>query len=62
MSLRFVLLGNVDNGKSTLAGRMLIESGYIDDNEIRKARQGLLKKGKTLFERICDFNQIVERN
>lgn len=32
------------------------------DPEIKKARQGLLKKGKTLFEKICDFNQIVERN
>ncbi len=32
------------------------------DPEIRKARQGLLKKGKLLFERICDFNEIHERN
>lgn len=32
------------------------------DPEIKKARQGLLKKGKTLFEKICDFNQIIERN
>ncbi len=30
--------------------------------EIKKARQALLKKGKMLFEKICDFNQILERN
>lgn len=32
------------------------------DPEIKKARQGLLKRGKVLFEKICDFNQILERN
>jgi glycyl-tRNA synthetase beta chain len=32
------------------------------DPKIKEARQGLLKKGKMLFEKICDFNQIVERN
>ena len=32
------------------------------DIKIKNARQALLKKGKTLLEKICDFNQIVERN
>ncbi|MBI2996821.1 MAG: glycine--tRNA ligase subunit beta [Candidatus Melainabacteria bacterium] len=30
--------------------------------KIKQTRQALLKKGKDLFERICDFNQITERN
>ena len=32
------------------------------DPKIKQARQALLKKGKDLFEKICDFNQILERN
>lgn len=31
------------------------------DPNIKKARQALLKKGKDLFEKICDFNKIIER-
>ena len=32
------------------------------DKKIKDTRQSLLKKGKDLFERICDFNKIQERN
>lgn len=32
------------------------------DPKIRQTRQALLKKGKELFERVCDFNKIQERN
>ena len=32
------------------------------DPKIKQARQSLLKKGKELFEKICDFNRIIERN
>lgn len=32
------------------------------DPKIKRTRQALLKKGKTLFEKICDFNQIIERS
>ena len=35
---RFVLLGNVDHGKSTLAGRILINIGYIGERELDKVR------------------------
>lgn len=31
------------------------------DPKIKQTRQALLKKGKDLFEKICDFNQIIER-
>lgn len=29
--------------------------------KIKQSRQALLKRGKDLFEKICDFNQIIER-
>ncbi len=32
------------------------------DPKIKQTRQALLKKGKDLFERICDFNKIIERS
>ncbi len=32
------------------------------DPKIKQARHVLLKKGKELFEKICDFNKITERN
>lgn len=45
----FVLLGNVDNGKSTLAGRIIIETQNIDPNEIEKAKRESEKNGKATF-------------
>lgn len=46
---RFVLLGNVDSGKSTLAGRLLIETKTIDENEINKVQRESEKNGKSSF-------------
>lgn len=45
----FVLLGNVDNGKSTLAGRIIIQTQNIDPNEIEKAKRESEKNGKSSF-------------
>lgn len=45
----FVLLGNVDNGKSTLAGRIIIETQNIDPNEVEKAKRESDKNGKATF-------------
>jgi translation initiation factor 2 gamma subunit (eIF-2gamma) len=45
----FVLLGNVDNGKSTLAGRIIIQTQNIDPNEVEKARRESEKNGKASF-------------
>lgn len=36
---KFVLLGHVDHGKSTLSGRILYNSGYIDDREADKLKK-----------------------
>lgn len=46
---RFVLLGNVDSGKSTLAGRLLIDTKTIDENEINKVQRESEKNGKLSF-------------
>ena len=45
----FVLLGNVDNGKSTLAGRIIIETQNIEANEVEKAKREAEKNGKSSF-------------
>jgi small GTP-binding protein len=45
----FVLLGNVDNGKSTLAGRIIIDTQNIDSAEIEKAKRESEKNGKSSF-------------
>jgi small GTP-binding protein len=45
----FVLLGNVDNGKSTLAGRIIIETQNIDPNDVEKAKRESEKNGKSSF-------------
>jgi len=55
----FIELKNLTGPINSFFEKVLVND---PDPEIKKARQGLLKKGKMLFERICDFNQIVERN
>jgi small GTP-binding protein len=47
--IKFVLLGNVDSGKSTLAGRLLIHSKTIDENQINKVQRESEKNGKGSF-------------
>lgn len=47
--MKFVLLGNVDSGKSTLAGRLLIDTNTIDANEVNKVRKEAEKNGKGSF-------------
>ncbi len=46
---KFVLLGNVDSGKSTLAGRILIETKTVDESEINKVQREAEKNGKQSF-------------
>lgn len=44
MTRRFVLLGNVDHGKSTLAGRILVNIGDIPERELEKMKLEAQKK------------------
>ena len=46
---KFVLLGNVDSGKSTLAGRILIDTKTIDESEINKVQRESEKNNKGSF-------------
>ncbi len=47
--IKFVLLGNVDSGKSTLAGRILIDTNIIDEAEINKVQRDSEKNKKQSF-------------
>lgn len=38
-SFNFVLIGHVDHGKSTLAGRILVDTHEVDEREVEKAKE-----------------------
>lgn len=63
MSIKFVLIGNVDNGKSTLGSRLLISSGNISEDEIYKAKKEAdkYKKGTFWLAYLLDIDD-VERD
>lgn len=44
MSRNFVLLGSVDNGKSTLGGRIKVASGIVSDEELEKCKNEAEKR------------------
>jgi len=48
--MNLVVIGHVDHGKSTTVGRLLFESGAIDEQTISKYKQEAAEKGKAGFE------------
>jgi elongation factor 1-alpha len=48
--LNIVFIGHVDHGKSTTVGRLLLDTGYIRQEEIDKFRAEAESKGKASFE------------
>ena len=36
--IRFVTIGHVDTGKSTLCGHLLYKTGFVDEDEFRKIK------------------------
>ncbi len=48
--LNIVFIGHVDHGKSTTVGRILLDTGYIRQEEIDKYRAEAEAKGKATFE------------
>jgi elongation factor 1-alpha len=48
--MNLVFIGHVDHGKSTLVGRLLLETGHIEQHIIDKYRQEAEAKGKGSFE------------
>lgn len=45
-TLRFITAGSVDNGKSTLIGRLLLDSRALSDDQLREAEQSSRNRGR----------------
>jgi elongation factor 1-alpha len=50
LHMNVVFIGHVDHGKSTLVGRMLLDTGNIEQHIIDKFRKEAESKGKASFE------------
>ena len=48
--INMVFVGHVDNGKSTLVGRLLYELGEVSEQAMKKLRDEAAKIGKATFE------------
>ncbi len=48
--LNVVFIGHVDHGKSTTVGRLLFDSGAVDEQTMRKYKEEAAKLGKSGFE------------
>ncbi len=48
--MNLVFIGHVDHGKSTTVGRILYDSGAIDEQTLKKLREEAEKLGKATFE------------
>lgn len=55
--LNLAMIGHVDHGKSTLTGRLLYETGAVDEHTIEQYRKEAEAKGKATFE----FAWILDR-
>jgi translation elongation factor EF-1alpha len=47
ISLKFVLLGHVDHGKSTLGGSILVQTGLVNERDIEKAKKDAEANGRS---------------
>lgn len=48
--LNLVFIGHVDHGKSTMVGRLLLDTGHIDKHIIEQLKKEAEEKGKATFE------------
>jgi len=48
--INLVFIGHVDHGKSTTVGRLMFDSGNIDEQAMRKLREKAHELGKAGFE------------
>ncbi len=52
--VRLITCGNVDDGKSTLIGRMLYDSGVLYDDQLRKLEESKLTDGQLDYSTLLD--------
>ncbi|MEM4246789.1 MAG: GTP-binding protein, partial [Candidatus Woesearchaeota archaeon] len=48
--VNLVFVGHVDHGKSTTVGRLLFDSGHIEEQVLRKLKEEAERLGKGGFE------------
>lgn len=58
--MNLVFIGHVDHGKSTLVGRILYDTGSLDDNQLRKLKEEAEKVGKKTFEFAFAMDKVKE--
>jgi elongation factor 1-alpha len=71
--LNIVFIGHVDHGKSTTVGRLLLDSGHIEEHEVEKNEKLAAESGKAGFglayvmdglkeERVVLLSTLLTRN
>ena len=56
-TMNIVFVGHVDHGKSTCVGQLMVQSGIVPEQELKKLREEAEKQGKPGFE----FAYIMDR-
>ena len=59
-TMNIVFVGHVDHGKSTCVGQLMVKSGIIGDQEMKKLTQEAEKQGKPGFEFAYIMDKIKE--